>query len=57
MTIRRIEEDRWPRRDQQCRSPEHFPPSMIVLPPGLYEHECPACGAKERFRVPEPPTL
>ena len=36
---------------------EHDPPGMIVLSPGLYEHECPRCGAKQRFRVPEPPAL
>lgn len=59
MPLRRIDEDSndWPSRHQQCRSPEHNPPGMISLPPGLYEHECPSCGAKQRFRVPEPPTL
>lgn len=34
-----------------CRSPEHNPPSMIVLSPGLYEHTCPACGQATRFAV------
>lgn len=52
--IRRIEED-WHR--YPCRHPEHNPPNMIVLPPGLHEHECPSCGAKQRFRVPELPQL
>jgi len=27
-----------------CRNPSHDPPNMIVLPPGIYEHECPGCG-------------
>lgn len=34
-----------------CRHPEHNPPSMQVFRPGVYEHECPACGAKQVFRV------
>lgn len=39
-----------------CRSPEHNPPSMIVLPPGVYEHVCPSCGKRAEFVVPHPPT-
>lgn len=35
-----------------CRHPEHNPPSMIVLKPGVYEHTCPACGKKRTFTVP-----
>lgn len=27
-----------------CKDPEHFPPSMIVLPPGLHIWVCPSCG-------------
>lgn len=34
-----------------CRHPEHNPPNMIVLPPGVYEHTCPSCGAKKIFTV------
>lgn len=34
-----------------CRHPEHDPPEHIVLPPGFYEHECPACGRKIQFTV------
>lgn len=34
-----------------CNHPEHNPPSMIVLPPGLYEHTCPRCGQKQTFTV------
>lgn len=30
-----------------CRHPEHNPPGMIVLSPGIYEHECPGCHRKQ----------
>lgn len=58
MPLRRIDDDSnaWT-PPHRCRHPEHNPPNMIVLPPGLYEHECPNCHAKQRFRVPEPPML
>ena len=35
-----------------CHHPEHNPPGTMVFPPGIYEHECPACGKKTRFTVP-----
>ena len=35
-----------------CLSPEHNPPSHISLPPGTYEHTCPACGETTTFEVP-----
>lgn len=32
-------------KDQTCNSPEHDPPSMIVIPPGKkMVHTCPSCG-------------
>lgn len=34
-----------------CRSPEHNPPGMIVLPPGRHTWKCPACGAEQSFYV------
>lgn len=34
-----------------CRHPDHDPPKLIVLEPGLYEHTCPACGRQRTFRV------
>ena len=34
-----------------CLSPDHNPPSMIVLSPGTYEHVCPACGRVTVFSV------
>jgi predicted RNA-binding Zn-ribbon protein involved in translation (DUF1610 family) len=40
-----------PKDDRPCISSEHFPPSMIALSPGMYEHTCPACGNKIIFRV------
>ena len=36
---------------EPCRHPEHDPPSMIVLPPGKYEHTCPGCGHTVTFDV------
>lgn len=35
-----------------CLSSEHNPPTQIVLSPGTYEHECPSCGHRQRFTVP-----
>jgi ribosomal protein L37AE/L43A len=37
-----------------CRHPDHDPPTMMVLSPGVYEHECPSCGRKIVFRVDAP---
>lgn len=34
-----------------CIHPEHYPPSMIVLPAGRYEHSCPRCGQRTTFTV------
>ncbi len=34
-----------------CRHPEHQPPSMIVLEPGVYVHKCPSCGNEIEFVV------
>lgn len=36
---------------EACRHPEHNPPSHQVFEPGVYEHVCPACGARTVFRV------
>jgi len=41
----------------RCKHPEHNPPGMIVLEPGLYEYECPACGLKQKFVVSAKPEL
>lgn len=40
-----------------CKHPEHNPPGMICLEPGLYEYECPGCGSVKRIRVPTKPFL
>lgn len=37
--------------DKRCRHPEHDPPTAMCFPPGIYEHECPACGRKVKFRA------
>jgi hypothetical protein len=44
--------ERWTR--PACAHPDHSPPSMIVLPPGQYEHTCPACGSYVQFFVSRP---
>jgi hypothetical protein len=35
-----------------CTAPGHEPPSLISLPPGTYEHECPACDSTVATLVP-----
>ena len=35
-----------------CSNPEPNPPSMMVFPPGTYEHTWPVCGRKMTFTVP-----
>jgi hypothetical protein len=34
-----------------CISPEHNPPSHMVMEPGEYEWTCPACGDVMPFTV------
>jgi hypothetical protein len=43
-----------PKDRGHCRDRAHDPPSMMVYENGLYEHECPSCGAKTVFRVNKP---
>lgn len=38
-----------------CRHPEHNPPNMMVY--GVWEHTCPACGAKQTFVMSKPTLL
>lgn len=33
-----------PKGRPQCMSPEHNPPSMMVLEPGVHIWACPACN-------------
>ena len=37
-----------------CASAAHNPPSMMVYEPGIWEHTCPACGARQSFTVTRP---
>ena len=37
-----------------CLHPEHNPPGHVVLEDGVYEYECPGCGAKTVFTVSKP---
>ena len=39
-----------------CSHPDHNPPMHVVLSPGVWEYECPACG-KTTITVSNPPTL
>ncbi len=39
---------------QQCRHPDHNPPSHMVLEDGIYEHTCAGCGHRQRFLVSKP---
>lgn len=32
---------------KECHHPDHEPPTMIVLKPGIYEHECSNCHFKK----------
>ena len=44
-------------REKRCQDPCHNPPSMwCPREPGIYEHECPTCGAKSKV-IYDPPTL
>jgi len=38
--------------EDRCTHPEHNPPNMIVLQPGMYTWKCPACGKEQTFTVP-----
>ena len=37
---------------KHCLSPEHDPPSHMVLDPGTYKYTCPMCGEAVTFTVP-----
>jgi len=40
---------------EQCRHPEHNPPTHLYIPPGKrYRHVCPGCGQE---RVIQPPQI
>lgn len=44
--LRKLAEEKLP-----CTSPDHEPPSHIVLESGIYEHICSSCGHKVVFTV------
>lgn len=37
-----------------CSDPEHNPPTHMVFEDGVWEHNCPGCGATTRFIVSRP---
>lgn len=42
---------------KRCHHPEHYPPTMMVFQPGVYEHECPGCHHVIVFTVRREATL
>ncbi len=42
-----------PPEDTRCRSREHNPPSMIVLPAGVHIWQCEDCGQQQTIRIGE----
>ena len=44
----------WTGQKKTCHHPEHDPPTMILLEPGMYEHTCPGCGHVTTFRIVRP---
>jgi hypothetical protein len=50
MPFRKIK-DPFENLDRQCKHPEHNPPSMVCLPSGTHEWECPACHQTQIVRV------
>ena len=47
-----IEDDAGVSCQPLCTHPEHWPPTNIVLSPGLYKYTCPGCGHVTVVRVP-----
>ena len=52
MTLRKLKDPEWMKVFKPCHHPEHNPPTMIVLEPGVYEHTCPWCRGTVVFTVP-----
>lgn len=44
-------------RDKICHHPDHNPPSMMVFPPGHYQHVCSGCGHTRNFTVRQKVTM
>lgn len=40
-----------PKYSDTCTHPEHNPPTMIVLEPGIHRYQCPACKYITVIRV------
>lgn len=57
MPTRKLTDTSWQGWDSNkpCQDSDHSPATMIVLPPGKYEHVCPGCNHKTLFLVPPPP--
>ena len=35
-----------------CRHPEHDPPKLVLLEPGVHVYKCPACGKPQAWYEP-----
>lgn len=48
---------KWASKEKRCLDPSHYPPTMIVLEPGIHTWKCPSCGKEQKVIVEERPTL
>lgn len=37
---------------ERCNNPEHNPPGLIVLEPGIHTYQCPSCGEITTVNAP-----
>lgn len=44
----------WSYERKTCHHPEHNPPGMIVLKPGIHTYQCPACGEIQTITIQRP---
>lgn len=40
--------------EENCRNPDHDPPTHRLFDNGVWEHECPGCHRKIKFTVRRP---
>lgn len=43
--------------EPRCLHPEHNPPTMILMEPGVYEYTCPGCEHSQEYVVPPRPSM
>jgi hypothetical protein len=58
MPIKKIDDGpEWTFVYNKCPDPDHIPPTMMVLEPGTYQHNCPTCGVMTTIIVPRKPVV